>query len=308
MRPPLYATPGRPGPYSEGPAGLLGRIRSQEQTLLAPVPVAAPAPFRRRGLQTPGGAAFAKLMVTMIVLAAIASLAGGTFASFNATTQNSTNTFQTGTVLLSTTQPNGSQACVSYGTLGSTTIANGNSNTCPPITLAGTATGGNPAAVQSTAAKPADAVHAHMTVQNVGSLNASSLVAYSTGTANCTTTNNPNTAQHGTATDLCSTELQLYIQEYSCSGFTAGCIVSSCVYPADAANACTSSPSNPATLGGFTQHTATGSGNAAPISISGSLNAGATRYFDVVVTLPASAPNTYQGLQAQFDLVFQIAS
>lgn len=306
MRPPLHLLPGAAS--DPGPAGLLGRIRTHEQTLLAPAPAAAPAApaQRRRGaLQTPGRAAFAKLMVTMIVVAAIASLAGGTFASFNAVTQNGSNTFQTGTILLSTTQPNGGSACVSYGVVGSTTISNNNVNTCPPITFAGVATGSNPAAIQG-AAKPSDAVHAHLTVQNVGSLNASNFLTYSTGSATCTTTNNPNTAQHGTATDLCSAELQFYIQEYTSNTFATP--VSSCVYPVDAANQCTSSPSYPATLGSFTPHIVSGSGATAPITISNGLNAGSTRYFDVVVTLPASAANTYQGLQAQFDLDFQVAA
>jgi len=307
MRPPLYLAPAASEP---GPAGLLGRIRSQEAAFAPPAPAApltaaAPSVRGRGALHTPGRAAFAKLMVTMIVVAAIASLASGTFASFNAVTQNGANTFQTGTVLLSTTQPNGSQACVSYGVLGSSTIANNNTNTCPPITFAGVAGGANPAAIQG-AAKPSDAVHAHMTVQNVGTLNASTLYTYSTGSANCTTSNNPNTAQHGTATDLCSAELQLYVQEYTSAAFTTA--LSSCVYPADASNACTSSPSYPATLGGFTQHVIGGSGATAPISISGGLNSGSTRYFDVVVTLPATAANTYQGLQAQFDLDFQVAA
>lgn len=304
MRPPLYNAP------VAGPAGLLGRIRTHEQQLFAPAPAApetARAAQQRGPLHTPGRAAFAKLMVTMIVVAAIASLAGGTFASFNAVTQNGSNNFQTGTILLSTTQPNGSSACVSYGVVGSSTIAGNNSNICPPITFAGVATGSNPAAIQS-AAKPSDAVHAHMTVQNVGTLNASNLLVYSTGTANCTTGNNPNTSQHGTATDLCSAELQFYIQEYSCSGFTAGCLVSNCVFPVDAANACTSSPSYPVTLGSFTQHIVSGTGATAPITISNGLNSGSTRYFDVVVTLPASAANSYQGLQAQFDLDFQVAA
>jgi predicted ribosomally synthesized peptide with SipW-like signal peptide len=302
MRPPTYNR------QETGPAGLLGRIRtaeSQSQSITAPAAApAAAAP--RRGLHSPGRAAFAKLMVTMIVVAAIASLASGTFASFNAVTQNSANTFQTGTVLLSTTQPNGSSACVSYG--GGATITNNNVATCPPITFAGTPLiAGQPAAIQG-AAKPSDAVHAHMTVTNVGTLNAANLLTYSTGTAQCTTANNPNTAQHGAATDLCSAELQFYIQEYSCAGFTAGCALNACVFPIDAANACTASPSYPATLGSFTQHIAGGVGPTAPVTITGGLNPPTPRYLDVVVTLPASANNTYQGLQAQFNLIFQVAA
>ena len=306
MRPPLYHR------QETGPAGLLGRIRTYEDhglkaAALESIHAPERAQHRPTALHTPGRAAFAKLMVTMIVVAAIASLASGTFASFNAVTQNSANTFQTGTVLLSATQPNDATACVSYGVVGSSTIANNNVNTCPPITFAGTATGSNPAAIQG-AAKPGDAVHAHMTVQNVGSLNGSNLLTYSTGTATCTTSNNPNTTQPGTSTDLCSAELQMYIQEYSCSGFTAGCLVSACIFPVDATNACTSSPSYPATLGAFTQHVVNGSGATAPLTISNGLTASQTRYVDVVVTLPASAPNTYQGLQAQFNLIFELAA
>jgi predicted ribosomally synthesized peptide with SipW-like signal peptide len=303
MRPPLYHR------QETGPAGLLGRIRTAEvahsHALLISAPASIPAPAPRRGLHSPGRAAFAKLMVTMIVVAAIASLASGTFASFNAVTQNSANTFQTGTVLLSATQPNGGTACLSYG--GGATITNNNVATCPPITFAGLATGTNPAAIQG-AAKPSDAVHAHVTVQNVGTLNATNLLTYSTGTATCTTANNPNTAQHGGAADLCSAQLQFYVQEYNCSGFTPGCLVSACVFPADAANACTLSPSYPATLGTFTQHIAAGAGVTAPLVVSGGLTAGQTRYLDVVATLPATAGNTYQGMQAQFNLVFQVTA
>lgn len=290
MRPPEYRRQQR----GTTPAPLLARIRSEEAAYFS-APAAAPALAAAAG---PGGHAwrgtFTKLMVSLMVMAAVATFAGGTFGSFNATVGNSNSTYQTGTILLSETAPNAG-ACFSYGATGTTNFTNGNSNTCQPITFAGIATAGNPTAVQG-AAKPGDTLHAHVVLTNVGSVNAASVQMSTDPT--CTTGNNPNETVHGTATDLCN-QVKFFIQEYSDPGFTTQ--VAACEYPQSSTAVC-SGPPGVSSLQNFVTTT-----SASPLVDLNGLAAGGTRYFDLVMTLPTSTSNSYQGLQLTFNLHFVIS-
>jgi len=127
-----------------------------------------------------------KLLLLLLVIGAVGAIGVGTFASFNATTSNGGNTFQTGTIFLSNTVNTGS-ACFSYGTLsGGTTITNGNSNpNCQAF-------------VNVTNAKPGDpAGSAVIRLADTGSLdgNLSLQVACANGTA---------LAIHGSASAVCN--------------------------------------------------------------------------------------------------------
>ena len=143
-----------------------------------------------------------KLLLLLLVLGALGALVAGTLASFNATTTNGANTFQTGTLFLSDTINTGT-ACLSYGTLsnGGTTITNGNSNpSCGAF-------------VSVTNAKPGDpAASAVIQLADTGSLNGnlSLQIACSNGTP---------LAIHGNATSVCNF-IAITIQP--CATYTTG--------------------------------------------------------------------------------------
>lgn len=87
-----------------------------------------------------------KILISLLVLGALAAIGTGTYATFNAQVGNSGNTFQTGTIFLSQTL-NNAQSCISYGTLSGGTFSNGNSNTCAnPLVAASNAVPGTPVA------------------------------------------------------------------------------------------------------------------------------------------------------------------
>src|SRR3954451_2319430 len=68
------------------------------------------------------------VLIGLVLIGAITSASGaGTFASFNASTENA-GTFDTGVLVLSTQKPAGT-ICYSYGTLVGGAFSNGNANT-----------------------------------------------------------------------------------------------------------------------------------------------------------------------------------
>jgi len=67
-----------------------------------------------------------KVLITMLVLGALAAVGGGTYASFNAVTTNPGNTFQTGSIFLSDDKNTTATTCFSYGTLTAGQFTNGN--------------------------------------------------------------------------------------------------------------------------------------------------------------------------------------
>lgn len=221
-----------------------------------------------------------KVLATLaIVSAAAAGLGGiGTFAGFTAQVKNADNVFSNGTLVLSSTKTGGS-ACLS--TAGGTTDTNSNES-CEAL-------------FNASVQKPGDSATQTLTVTNAGSLAATAFKVFS---AACTNADNAE-SYHGTG-NPCS-KVQLYIQQYSDSGFTTP---SACLYGgATTVDTCDFSDATK-TLGAF--QTAYGSSSAG-LAIGSGLSAGGSTYFKIGVKLPADADNTYQGRKATTDLSWYIA-
>ena len=220
-----------------------------------------------------------KILVTSAVLLVLAAGLGfGSFATFNAQTNNAGNAFAYGTIVLSNTKQGGT-ACLS--TAGGSTDTNVNTG-CDQL-------------INVTTAKPGDSATANVTLRNAGSLNASSFKLFM---PSCTGAD-ASGSYHGTA-NPCGA-LQLYVQQWSDSGFSTP---SACLYGgATVTNTCDFSDSSK-TLTSFTgSHNSSSSG----ISIGSGLTAGSSTYFTIGVKSATSADNTSQGRQAAFDLDWYIA-
>jgi predicted ribosomally synthesized peptide with SipW-like signal peptide len=209
---------------------------------------------------------------------AATAIGAGTFASFSASTTNGSNTFATGTLVLSN-QKNTATACLSTGA-GTTTDSNAN-GACDSL-------------FSTTLAKPGDSGFVDVTLKNEGSINGATLTAYKN--AACT---NANSGTYNGTGDLCA-NLQVYVQEYtSAANRTANTTTGgTCVYGGGTASACAFDATK--TLGAFPA-------SGTPLTLSGGLNAGASRYLRVYVQFPTTADNTYQGRQASFGFTWAMA-
>ncbi len=218
------------------------------------------------------------LLSGLVVIGAAALIGGGTFASFNAQTQNPGNTFATGTLVLSNTKAGGS-ACLSTG--GGATDTNVNSSCDSLFAL--------------TVKKPGDSGTANLTIKNEGSIDASALKVFSSACANANAT-----GESYNGTGLPCSKVQLYIQQWSDSSFTTP---SQCVFGGvTVANTCDFSDATK-TLNAFTtSYNSSSSGRTV-----GLLSAHTSAYFTVGLKLPADADNTFQGRQASFDLTWNAA-
>jgi hypothetical protein len=220
-----------------------------------------------------------KILVTSAVLLVLAAGLGfGSFATFDAQTNNPSNTFAYGTIVLSNTKQNGT-ACLS--TAGGTTNTNVNTGCDQLINL--------------TAKKPGDSGSANVTLQNVGSLNASTFKLFMPA---CTGSDATGETSHGTA-NPCSA-LQLTIQQWSNSNFSGP---SACIYGGAVVSGTCDWSDASKTLASFTSSYSSSSNG---ISL-GSLNAGASAYFTIAVKSASTADNTSQGRQAAFDFDWYIA-
>lgn len=219
-----------------------------------------------------------KILVSLLGLGVVGSLVGmGTFASFTAQTTNPSNTFATGTLVLSN-QKNAATACLS--TAGGTTDSNANGACDTLFTLA--------------TKKPTDSSTVNLTLKNEGTLAASALKVYS---ASCANDNASGESYRGTG--LMCGKVQVYIQEYSDSGRTT---VSACRYGGAAvANTCDFSDTTK-TLAAFQTAFPT---LAQPLTLTGGMSAGGSRYFTIGVKMP-DADNTFQGRVATQDFVWHI--
>ncbi|HVF75700.1 MAG TPA: hypothetical protein VM938_11680 [Acidimicrobiales bacterium] len=221
-----------------------------------------------------------KVLATLGVLSAAAAGLGGigTFAGFTAQVKNADNLFSNGTLVLSSTKTGGS-ACLSTG--GGTTDTNSNTS-CEAL-------------FNATVQKPGDSATQTVTVKNEGSLAATAFKVFS---AACTNADNAE-SYHGTG-NPCS-KVQLYVQQYSDSGFTTP---SACVYGGTTtANTCDFSDAAK-TLAAFqTSYSSSSNG----LAIGSGLDAGGSTYFKVGVKLPADADNTFQGRKATTDLTWYLA-
>jgi hypothetical protein len=170
----------------------------------------------------------------------------------------------------------GGSACLSTG--GGTTDVNVN-NTCDQL-------------LNLPVKKPGDSGSANLTIKNDGSVGATVLKVFE---AACASSDAAGESYHGTG-NPCS-QVQLYIQQYSDSGFTTA---SACLYGAATSNTCNFSDATK-TLGDFNTNYSTSTNG---LAIGSGLAAGASNYFKVAVQLPSSADNTFQGRTATFDLTW----
>lgn len=224
-----------------------------------------PAPDRRR-------ATGRKVLVTALIVAAAAiTLSVGSFATFNAQTTNPNNSIAFGTLILSNTKQGGA-ACLSTG--GGNTDSNANGSCDTLLSLSARA--------------PGDSGSGNLTIQNVGSLNASALKLFSTA---CSNSDAAGESYHGTG--LPCGKVQVTVQQWSDAGFTTP---SACLYGGAVGATCDFSDTTK-TLAAFVSAYP----NAAAGLGIGALNAGASRYFTISVMLPMDADNSYQGRQATID-------
>jgi hypothetical protein len=220
-----------------------------------------------------------KILVTSVVLLVLAAGLGfGSFATFNAQTNNAGNVFAHGTIVLSNTKQGGT-ACLSTG--GGNTNTNVNTGCDQLLNL--------------TVKKPGDSGTANLTLKNVGDLNASSFRVFA---PTCTNANATGETYNGTGTPC--TSLQLYIQQWTDNTFTT---TSACLYGGATGNTCNFTDATK-TLGAFSTSYNTSSNG---LAIGSGLNAGASAYVTIGVQSPSSADNTYQGRQATMDLDWYIA-
>jgi hypothetical protein len=214
-----------------------------------------------------------KLLISgALVLAVIAVIGAGTFATFTAQTGNPNNVFATGTLVLSNTKQGGS-ACLSTG--GGTTDTNVNLN-CDTL-------------YNLTVRKPGDSGTANLTLKNEGSLNASLFKVFSNA---CTNADASGENYHGTG-NPCG-KIQLYVQQFSDSGFSTP---SACIYGGATGNTCNFSDTTK-TLGDFQSNYSTTTNG---LAIGSGLTSGSSAYFQIGVKLPSSADNTFQGRKATID-------
>jgi hypothetical protein len=220
-----------------------------------------------------------KILITSSILLVLAvGLGAGSFATFNAQTNNPGNVFGHGTIVLSNTKQGGT-ACLS--TAGGNTNTNVNTGCDQLLNL--------------TVKKPGDSGSANVTLKNVGSLPATSFKVYS---PLCTNGDVVAETYHGTGTP-CSV-LQLTVQQWSDAAFT---VPLTCLYGAATGNTCNyTDPTK--TVGAFaTAFPSSGAG----LTIGSGLAAGASAYFTIGVQSSATADNTFQGRQASLDFDWFIA-
>jgi hypothetical protein len=226
---------------------------------------------------------FRKLLVSLVIVgAATTTLGSGTFASFSASTTNPTNTFATGTIVLSNTK-GVATSCFSTG--GGTTDSNSNGTCSSLFTLS--------------LQKPGDSGFVDLTLKNEGTLNATSLVTYASQT--CDNSDASGTSYHGSGLPCAS--IQLYVQEYTSdanrtANTTTGGV---CQYGVASGSACSFDATK--TLATFASSYPSSS---TTLSM-GSLAAGASRYLRIYLQLPSSATNAMQGRQAAFGFTWSIA-
>jgi hypothetical protein len=214
-----------------------------------------------------------KLLISAALVLAVAAVIGaGSFATFNAQTGNPGNAFAAGTLVLSDTKQGGS-ACLSTG--GGTTDTNVNTN-CDTL-------------YNLTVKKPGDSGTANVTLKNEGSLAGSLFKVFSNA---CTGGDASGETYHGTGNPC--TKVQLYIQQFSDSGFSTPL---ACIYGGATGNTCSFSDTTK-TLGDF--QTTYGSAPSG-LTIGSGLTAGASAYFQVGVKMPSGADNTFQGRKATVD-------
>ena len=218
------------------------------------------------------------LISSAILLVLAAGLGFGSFATFNAQTNNPGNVFAHGTLVLSNTKQGGT-ACLSTG--GGSIDTNVNTNCDQLLNL--------------TVKKPGDSGTANLTLKNVGSLDASTFKVFSPA---CTGGDAVAEAYHGTGNPC--TVLRLYIQQWSDASFTTPL---TCLYGGATGSTCNFSDASK-TLNGFAT---TYANSTSGLTIGSGLTAGSSAYVTIGVQSPTTADNTYQGRQGSLDFDWYIA-
>lgn len=217
--------------------------------------------------------AIKRALLSLMLVGGVAAIAVATLANFNATIINSSNTFQSGTVVLKETQ--GATTCLSTG---AGVITDTNSFTCATIDKFGGASNPNQ--------KPGGtAISTVVSVKNDGTINAST---FTLTPGSCTTAQTG--AYHGSNTAGFCGKVNITVEDDTGSA--------ACIYPAQAGACPALSSSN--TLSGL-------AGGGAITLNGGSLAAGATRTYTFKVQLDSSAGNDMQGLTATLPLTWYIA-
>lgn len=223
-----------------------------------------------------------KVLLSMAVVAVVGALAGaGTFATFTAQTANPTNTFANGTLVLSN-KVNAGSACLSTGA-GTNTDVNANGSCSTAFNLSVKA--------------PGDSGTTNLTLKNMGSLAASALKAFS---GSCTDSDAAGENYHGTGSPCA--KIQLYIQQYSDSGFATP---SACLYGGAAvANTCDFTDATKTLATFVDDYTDLSEGlSAGALAAAGGAD---TTWIKIGVKLPSDADNTYQGRAASLTLNWHI--
>jgi predicted ribosomally synthesized peptide with SipW-like signal peptide len=215
----------------------------------------------------------------VLIIGALAALiGGGTFATFDATTNNNA-TFTSGTIVLSNTVNAGLACLSSAGAAIQGASGTDNKNGCDPLFPAATY-------------KPGDNATANVTLAHNGNINASKLQLYAS--AACVSSAAPDANGNRGSGALCP-QLQLTVKETLADFSTstgASCIYGGAACAYDAAH----------TPGDFgANHQLAGAYNL------GAMNAGTTRYFVVAVSFPLGSDNAYQGSKAALTFTWNLA-
>lgn len=215
----------------------------------------------RRGLLVPViDGIWLRLVLTLMVLIASVSLLTGTAASLNATTVNPGGSFATGKLILSN-QVRNRNPCLSRG----------DTVQCDAL-FPGVQVPGVPSGAQ-------------VTIQNVGTIPASSLSLWS---AACSTKNSAGAGAHG-AGDLCPlTTLSIHDDSHDM-----------CYFPVKAAGAC--GPGSRATFSDFVSRYSESSPMALAID-----HLGGGIVYSIVATVDGSVGNLYQGRVVDLPLTWKI--
>jgi hypothetical protein len=214
-----------------------------------------------------------KGLLTLMVLGGAATLVGGTLASFDATVTNSSNTFQSGTLVLKDTV--GATACLSSSTgTGTTVVTDTNNNASCPADLFGSLTNQKPGGAPGSIT---------VVLKNDGTINAGTFTL-TPGACSASQTG----AYHGSNTAGFCGKLDVTVEDDSGTA--------TCIFPAGA-GAC-AAPTSANTLASLA------SGGA--LTLSGAPAAGASKTYKFTIGLDSTAGNDMQGLTASMPVTWKI--
>lgn len=230
---------------------------------------------------------FRKLLYSLMIVGGLAStISAGTYASFNAATEQSAS-FQSGTLVLDR-----KVAATSCFSVGAGTVTDTNANTSCDIVI------------NQDRVKIGDAFTVELTLTNAGNLPGT--LSFGAVSA-CTASANSGVNWTGGTGNMCQ-NTAFVLQEWT-AGYASA--LPTCAYPVSGIAACAFTA--PATLSANATppYPAAAATPGLPLVSSpqtlGSLAAGQSRYFRMIFQLPSGADNQLQGRRAQFTLSWQLA-